>query len=128
MDISAARKQPEKLKVLNKESLNNKSHRIAVRINTTLHDTVLNYLSSMHNSTDYSYGSISDILRDILHKMEQKELSLLIPNLQESNHEYIEIMLRVTKQQKNFWQALPYGSRRKIFEKGLLAFTRNIAN
>ncbi|MEA0971526.1 hypothetical protein Megvenef_01506 [Candidatus Megaera venefica] len=54
--------------------------------------------------------------------MEQKKLSLFVPNLQESNHKYTEIILRVTSQQKKFWQSLPDGSRRKIFEKGVLAF------
>ena len=122
MDISAAKKQPEKPQVLSKDLLNNKSYRIAVRINTTLYDTVLNYLSAMHNLSDYSYASISDVLRDILYRMEQKKLSLFVPNLQESNHKYTEIMLRVTSQQKKFWQSLPDGSRRKIFEKGVLAF------
>lgn len=121
MDISAAKKQPEKPQVLSKDLLNNKSYRIAVRINTTLYDTVLNYLSAMHNLSDYSYASISDVLRDILYRMEQKNYRFLF-QIYKSNHKYTEIILRVTSQQKKFWQSLPDGSRRKIFEKGVLAF------
>ena len=94
MDISAAKKQPEKPQVLSKDLLNNKSYRIAVRINTTLYNTVLNYLSAMHNLSDYSYATISDVLRDILYRMEQKKLSLFVPNLNASIDEVARLSLQ----------------------------------
>ena len=80
----------------------------------------------MQSVGDYSYSSISDILRKVLLQMEQKQLPPDVSSLQESNAQYIEIILRVTSQQKQFWQSLPNRSRRKILEKAVTAFINQI--
>jgi hypothetical protein len=124
MDILAAKTQTLQPKNKAQDSLNTKDRRIAVRINAIQYCTLLNKLTSMHNSGDYSYGSISDILRDVLLKMEHKELTLSDLELHTNDSKYHELILRVTAEQKKFWQSLPKGSRRKILEKAILAFTK----
>ena len=44
----------------NTENINNKKNCIiSLRINTLLYDTLHNYLSAMHNVSDYTFSSIS---------------------------------------------------------------------
>jgi len=124
MDILAAKTQTIQPKNKAQDSSNKKGRRIAVRINAIQYCTLQNKLASMHNSGDYSYGSISDLLRDVLLKMEQKELMLSNLELRTNDSKYNELILRVTAQQKTFWQSLPKGSRRKILERAILAFTQ----
>ena len=124
MDILAAKTKPIQPQHTAQDSFDIKDRRIAVRINAIQYRTLQNKLTSMHNSGDYSYGSISDILRDVLLKMEQKELTISNLELHTNDSKYYELILRVTAEQKTFWQSLPKGSRRKIFEKAILAFTK----
>ena len=126
MEILAAKKQPTKTTIATTTSLHKKADRISIRINAMLYNTMQNYLSSMQSVGDYSYSSISDILRKVLLQMEQKQLPPDVSNLQESNAQYIEIVLRVTSQQKQFWQSLPNRSRRKILEKAVTVFIDQI--
>ena len=126
MEILAAKKQPTKTTIATTTSLHKKADRISIRINAMLYNTMQNYLSSMQSVGDYSYSSISDILRKVLLQMEQKQLPPNVSGLQESNAQYIEIILRVTSQQKQFWQSLPNRSRRKILEKAVTVFIDQI--
>ena len=107
------------------ENINNKKNCIiSLRINTLLYDTLYNYLSAMHNVSDYTFSSISDVLRYIIVQIQENGFSTdQIINNKETD--YTEIIVRVTHKQKQFWQGLPNRNRRKIMEKAILAFTKN---
>jgi len=109
----------------NTENINNKKNCIiSLRINTLLYDTLHNYLLAMHNVSDYTFSSISDVLRYIIVQIEENGFSTdQIINDKETD--YTEIIVRVTQKQKQFWQGLPNRNRRKIMEKAILAFTKN---
>ncbi len=109
----------------NAENINNKKNCIiSLRINTLLYDTLYNYLLAMHNVSDYTFSSISDLLRYIIVQIEENGFSTdQIINDKETD--YTEIIVRVTHKQKQFWQGLPNRNRRKIMEKAILAFTKN---
>jgi hypothetical protein len=109
----------------NTENINNKKNCIiSLRINTLLYDTLHNYLLAMHNVSDYTFSSISDVLRYIIVQIEENGFSTdQIINDKETD--YTEIIVRVTHKQKQFWQGLPNRNRRKIMEKAILAFTKN---
>jgi len=97
---------------------------ISLRINTLLYDTLHNYLSAMHNVSDYTFSSISDILRYIIVQIEENGFST-DQIIHDKETEYTEIIVRVTPKQKQFWKDLPNRNRRKIMEKAILAFTKN---
>ena len=124
MDIKAIKKNigvPEN----NNKSANKtdkKLYKIAIRLNTTLHNTVRNYLASMHASADYSHASVADILRYILVALENKKLKLNNVKTPISGGDYIEFTLRCTLPQKQFWQSLPAGNKIRILEKAIIAF------
>ena len=124
MDIKAIKKKVNAAKIFNKRTKNadKKSSKIAIRVNTTLHNTLRNYLSSMHASADYSYASVADILRHILINLENEKLKLNNIKAPISDGEYIEFTLRCTLQQKQFWQGLPEGNKIRILEKAIIAF------
>ena len=109
----------------NAENINNKKNCIiSLRINTLLYDTLHNYLLAMHNVSEYTFSSISDVLRYIIVQIEENGFSTdQIINDKETD--YTEIIVRVTHKQKQFWQGLPNRNRRKIMEKAILAFTKN---
>jgi len=107
-------------KIKSKEGL--KPYTIAVRLKSTLYDTLVNCLSAMHNVSDYRFGSVSDILRHILFKMEQNGFPKEI--ISDEGAEYKDSAIKVTPEQKLFWQNLPAHNRRKILEKGVIAFTK----
>ncbi len=123
--LSAKNKSLEKDLSSNIENINNKKNCIiSLRINTLLYDTLHNYLSAMHNVSDYTFSSISDVLRYIIVQIQENGFSTdQIINDKETD--YTEIIVRVTHKQKQFWQSLPNRNRRKIMEKAILAFTKN---
>lgn len=97
---------------------------ISLRINTLLYDTLHNYLLSAHNISDYTFSSISDILRNILEQLENKKEQSCNTMYDNSDSAYIELTLRVKKEQKDFWATLPNRSKRKILEKGIVSFSK----
>lgn len=111
----------------NTEVNNKKNCIISLRINTLLYDTLHNYLSAMHNVSDYTFSSISDVLRYILVQIEENGFST-DQIIHDKETEYTEIIVRVTQKQKQFWKSLPNRNRRKIMEKAILAFTKTNYN
>jgi hypothetical protein len=107
---------------LTKSEVEAKPYSIALRLKTTLYDTLANYLAAMHNVSDYRFGSISDILRYILLKLEQEGFQNEV--IEDEGAEYKQSAIKVTQQQKLFWQQLPAHNRRKILEKGVIAFIK----
>ena len=108
----------------NDSCINRKDCTISLRVNTLQYNTLHNYLLATHNVSDYTFSSISDILRHILTKIEENGIPLT-KEINEKKTEYNEIVLRVTEQQKQFWSTLPHRSKRKIMEKAISAFTKD---
>lgn len=130
MELLAAKKtsliQQVKLdKVLNEknDTFPKKDCVIALRIDTLLYNTLHNYLSAMHNVSDYTFSSISDILRHILLQIENGDLQNK-GMICSDNKIYIEITIRVHEKQKKFWSSLPNRLKRAIMEKAIIAFTQ----
>ena len=102
---------------------NKKNRVISLRINTLLYDTLHNYLVSAHNVSDYTFNSISDMLRHILEQLEDNKLRG-DGTTKDDNPNYIEITIRVNQKQKEFWAKLPDRNKRKILEKGIVSFSK----
>ena len=73
MDISAIKR---KARIAKKEQITDSKlvQKIAIRLNTTLHNTIHNYLEAMYSTGDYTYSSMADILRKVLSSMENNSL------------------------------------------------------
>jgi hypothetical protein len=129
MELMAAKKiniteEVTNSKVTNRknEELQKKDCVVALRIDTLLYNTLHNYLSAMHLVSDYTFSSISDILRHVLLQVESGELQSKGIALSD-NKTYIEITIRVNDNQKKFWSSLPNRLKRSIMEKAIIAFT-----
>jgi hypothetical protein len=131
MELLAAKKPNFTEQARSSKSLNKKNHDglpkknciVALRIDTLLYNTLHNYLSAMHNVSDYTFSSVSDILRHILLQIENGTL----PNkgvIRSDNKTYIDITIRVNDNQKKFWSSLPNRLKRMIMEKAIVAFTQ----
>lgn len=130
MELLAAKKTTlakqeihEKITNKNNDDLPKKDCVIALRIDTLLYNTLQNYLSAMHNVSDYTFSSISDILRHILLQIESGELQNS-EVVRSDNKTYIEITIRVNESQKQFWSSLPNRLKRAIMEKAIVSFTQ----
>jgi len=129
MELLAAKKiniaeQVTHSKVANKKNkdIPKKDCVLALRIDTLLYNTLHNYLSAMHLVSDYTFSSISDILRHVLLQVENGELQSKGITLS-NNKTYIEITIRVNDNQKKFWSSLPNRLKRSIMEKAIIEFT-----
>lgn len=97
---------------------------ISLRINTTLYNTLQNYLLGMHNVSDYTFNSISDILRFIVEKL-MISGPINTHKYIQKNDDCIELSIRVTQDHKKYWKTLPNRSKRKIMEKAICVFIEN---
>lgn len=123
MDIAAIKRRSKSL-IIEPKTDNKLTHKLAIRLNTTLHNTIHNYLEAMHSAGDYSYSSMADILRKVLSSMEDNSLKYNIIKAPISD-EYIELTLRCTDSQKQFWKSLPSGNKVRILEKAIIAFLQH---
>lgn len=123
MDISAIKR---KARIAKKEQITDSKlvQKIAIRLNTTLHNTIHNYLEAMYSTGDYTYSSMADILRKVLSSMENNSLKYNTIKAPVSDN-YIELTLRCTNTQKQFWQTLPSGNKVRILEKAIISFLQN---
>lgn len=123
MDIAAIKRKSKISKTAQKQD-SKLSHKIAIRLNTTLHNTIHNYLEAMYSTGDYTYSSMSDILRKVLSSIEDNSLKYNTIKAPVSDN-YIELTLRCTNAQKQFWQSLPSGNKIRILEKAIISFLQN---
>lgn len=123
MDIAAIKRR-SKLSTTTKKTDTKLVYKIAIRLNTTLHNTIHNYLEAMYSTGDYTYSSMSDILRKVLSSMEDNSLKYNTIKTPVSDN-YIELTLRCTNSQKQFWQTLPSGNKIRILEKAIISFLQN---
>lgn len=105
------------------DTLNKKDYVIALRVNALLYNTLQNYLFAMHNVSDYTFTSISDVLRHILLQIEGGELQNK-GAIRCDDKTYVDVTVRVTEKQKIFWSSLPNRLKRVIMEKAIIEFSQ----
>lgn len=102
---------------------NRKINTISLRVDTTLYSALQNYLSAMHNVSNYTFGSVSDLIRHILSKLKEKGLHNDQINYCKSA-ECTEIVVRISYEEKQFWESLPHRNKRQIVERAISAFVK----
>jgi hypothetical protein len=71
MDITAIKRKS--ILPTKRENIDQKLvHKIAIRLNASLHNIISNYLEAMHSINDYKYSSMSDVLRKVLFSIQDK--------------------------------------------------------
>lgn len=102
---------------------NKKINTISLRLDTMIYSALQDYLSAMYNISDYTFGSISDLIRYILSNLKEKGLHNDQINYCKSN-ECTEIVVRVNYEEKQFWKSLPHRNKRQIIERAISAFVK----
>lgn len=123
MDIAAI-KRKTKLFATEQKPNSKLVHKIAIRLNTTLYNTIHNYLDAMHSTGDYTHSSTADVLRQVLSSMENPSFKYNTVKTPVSDN-CIELTLRCTNAQKQLWQTLPRGNKIRILEKAIIAFLQD---
>jgi Arc/MetJ-type ribon-helix-helix transcriptional regulator len=126
MDLKARQKKkqaPQELassaKTISEETY---SESISLQFNTLLYTTLQNMIEGSLAANDFTYTSVADVIRAALVAyqggMELTEL--------EQPGEKRNISLRLTKQQQEFYQSWPKRMRRRLLERAVRSFLRNL--
>ena len=103
------------------ESNNQYGHSITIQCNTLLYTTLQNTLKAMHTGNDFTYTSVTDIIRAALKAyqggMELTEIEQLGKKKQTS--------IRVNNSLFKFYKSLPDQLRTKILEKAIRTYIKN---
>jgi len=99
---------------------------IAVRINATLYGILTNYIISAHTAMDYKYQSVSDVIRMALQKFKDGMHVTEIDEKKEGEM-IISTTIRIGHELKIFWESLPDRNRRKILERAIRTYLKEIS-
>ena len=104
------------------ESNNQYKHSITIQCNTLLYTTLQNILKAMHTGNDFTYTSVTDIIRAALKAyqegMELTEIEQFGLKKQTS--------IRVDDSLFKFYKSLPDQLRTKILEKAIRTYIKNM--
>ena len=130
MDLKAKRKkssqlkEPEALPSLGRatsESNNQYSHSITIQCNALLYNTLQNTVKAMHTGNDFTYTSVTDLIRAALKAYQQgMELTEI-----EQPGKKKQTSIRVDDSLHKFYKSLPSQLRTKILEKAIRTFIKN---
>ncbi len=97
------------------------NYTITLQFNTLLYTTLQNMITSAHTANDFTYASVTDVIRTALQSyadgMELTEL--------DEKGERRNISIRLTKSQYDFYKSLPNRMGRKIVERTVRTFLKN---
>lgn len=99
----------------------NYTHNISLQCNTLLYTTLQNIISSSHTANDFTYSSVTDIIRTALDAYQN---GMELTELDEPG-ERKQISIRVTQMQQKFYRTLPNQLRRKLVERAIRTFIKN---
>ncbi|MGB5636228.1 MAG: hypothetical protein WBM86_26090 [Waterburya sp.] len=104
------------------ESDNTYDHSITIQCNALLYTTLQNTIEAMHTGNDFTYTSVTDIIRAALKAyqegMELTEIDRLGKKKQTS--------IRVDDSLYKFYKSLPNQLRTKILEKAIRTYIKNL--
>lgn len=140
MEIIARKKNRNKIIVKDYEIIDNakvfelepKAHNdvlgehIAIRINIALYNILRNYITSAHIVMDYEYQSVSDIIRVALQRFKEG-MPLTEIDEKKQGVQLVSTTIRIGNELKQFWETLPDRNRRKILEKAIRTYLKEIS-
>ncbi|MEO1669904.1 MAG: hypothetical protein AAFR77_03815 [Cyanobacteria bacterium J06631_2] len=134
MDLKAKRKKqnsvqqvdklptPAPIETASDESANTYEHSITIQCNTLLYTTLQNTVKALHTGNDFTYTSVTDIIRAAL-KAYQEGMELT--EIDQSGKKK-QTSIRVDNSLYKFYKSLPNQLRTKIIEKAIRTHIKNM--
>ena len=104
------------------EPTNTYEHSITIQCNTLLYTTLQNTLKAMHTGNDFTYTSVTDVIRAAL-KAYQEGMELTET---EQSGKKKQTSIRVDDSLYKFYKSLPNQLRTKIIEKAIRSYIKNM--
>lgn len=98
------------------------SHSITVRYSTLLYTTLQNMISAAHMANDFTYTSVTDVVRAALQAY-MDGMDLTEPN---EPGEKRQTSIRVTTEMHQFYKTWPNQMRTKILERVIRSFLKQV--
>ena len=130
MDLKAKRKKQSQLneqpisppvELVNSEPNNPYEHSITIQCNALLYTTLQNTIEAMHTGNDFTYTSVTDLIRAALKAYQEgMELTELVQSGKKK-----QTSIRVDNSLYKFYKSLPNQMRTKIIERTIRTFIKN---
>lgn len=131
MDLKAKKKKQSKpqeepisvsVEVVQSEPNNIYEHSITIQCNALLYTTLQNTVKALHTGNDFTYTSVTDIIRAAL-KAYQEGMELT--EIDQPGKKK-QTSIRVDDSLYKFYKSLPNQLRTKILEKAIRSFIKNL--
>ena len=131
MDLKAKKKKQSKtieqaisapVETVQSEPNNIYEHSITIQCNALLYTTLQNTVKALHAGNDFSYTSVTDIIREAL-KAYQEGMEL---TEMEQSGKKKQTSIRVDTSLYKFYKSLPNQLRTKILEKAIRSYIKNL--
>lgn len=131
MDLKAKKKKQSKpieqvvsvpVETVQSEPNNIYEHSITIQCNALLYTTLQNTVKALHAGNDFSYTSVTDIIREAL-KAYQEGMELT--EIEQSGKKK-QTSIRVDTSLYKFYKSLPNQLRTKILEKAIRSYIKNL--
>ena len=130
MDLRAKKKKQNKqeevpisptIELVKSDADNVYEHSITIQCNALLYTTLQNTVEAMHTGNDYTYTSVTDIIRAALKAYQEgmKLTELVQPGKKK------QTSIRIDDSLYKFYKSLPDQMRTKIIEKAIRTFLKN---
>lgn len=130
MDLRAKKKKQNKqeeapisptIELVKSDDNNVYEHSITIQCNALLYTTLQNTVEAMHTGNDYTYTSVTDIIRAALKAYQEgMELTELVQPGKKK-----QTSIRIDDSLYKFYKSLPNQMRTKIIEKAIRTFLKN---
>ena len=131
MDLKAKKKKQTKpieqvisapVETVQSEPNNIYEHSITIQCNALLYTTLQNTVKALHAGNDFTYTSVTDIIREAL-KAYQEGMEL---TEMEQSGKKKQTSIRVDTSLYKFYKSLPNQLRTKILEKAIRSYIKNL--
>ena len=131
MDLKAKKKKQSKpieqaisvpVETVQSEPNNTYEHSITIQCNALLYTTLQNTVKALHAGNDFTYTSVTDIIREAL-KAYQEGMEL---TEMEQSGKKKQTSIRVDTSLYKFYKSLPNQLRTKILEKAIRSYIKNL--
>lgn len=103
------------------ESSSTYEHSITIQCNTLLYNTLQNKIKALHTANDFTYTSVTDIIRAAL---KAYQFGMELTELEQPGKKK-QTSIRVDDSLYKFYKSLPNQLRTKILEKAIRTFIKN---
>ena len=97
------------------------THSLTIQCNALLYTTMQNMVKAAHTANDFTYTSVTDVLRSALQAYQS---GMELTELEEPGQKK-QTSIRVSNSLYNFYKSLPNQMRTKLIERAIRTFLKN---